>query len=96
MHNISIFGTGSDAGKSTLTFLIGRILQEHGISVAPFKAQNVSNNSIVADDGGEIAIAQHFQAAVLGVETSYHLNPVLLKSGRHNRASLIANFCPYL
>jgi len=60
-----------------------------GHSVVPFKAQNVSNNSHVCDDGKEIAIAQYFQADVLGVETSYHLNPVLLKSGRGSSASLI-------
>jgi len=60
-----------------------------GFSVAPFKAQNVSNNSHVCDDGKEIAIAQYFQAEVLGVETSYHLNPVLLKSGRNSSAYLI-------
>lgn len=89
MKSISIFGTSSDAGKSTLTFVIGRLLQEHGITVAPFKAQNVSNNSRVCDDGSEIAIAQYFQAEVLGVPTSYHLNPVLLKSGHGNSASLI-------
>jgi adenosylcobyric acid synthase len=91
MHNISIFGTSSDAGKSTITFVIGKILQEAGYSVAPFKAQNVSNNSHVADDGSEIAIAQYFQADVLGVKTSYHLNPILLKSGKGNKASLILN-----
>jgi adenosylcobyric acid synthase len=89
MKSISIFGTSSDAGKSTLTFVIGKILQNFGYSVAPFKAQNVSNNSHVTDDGSEIAIAQYFQAHVLGVPTSYHLNPVLLKSGSGNRASLI-------
>ncbi|MDD3770229.1 MAG: cobyric acid synthase [Sulfuricurvum sp.] len=89
MRSISIFGTSSDAGKSTLTFVIGRLLQERGIRVAPFKAQNVSNNSRVCDDGSEIAIAQYFQAEVLGVPTSYHLNPVLLKSGHGNSASLI-------
>lgn len=89
MNNISIFGTSSDAGKSTLTFVIAKIIQEEGYKVAPFKAQNVSNNSHVCDDGSEIAIAQYFQAEVLGVPTSYHLNPVLLKSGRGNSASLI-------
>ena len=89
MHNISIFGTSSDAGKSTLTWVIGRILQEAGYTVAPFKAQNVSNNAHVADDGSEIAIAQHFQAKALGVPTSWHNNPVLLKSGRGSSASLI-------
>ena len=89
MKNISIFGTSSDAGKSTLTFVIGKILQDLGYKVAPFKAQNVSNNAYVCDDGSEIAVAQHFQAEVLGVETTYHLNPVLLKSGRGNSASLV-------
>jgi adenosylcobyric acid synthase len=89
IQNISIFGTSSDAGKSTITFLIGRILQEHGFSVAPFKAQNVSNNSHVCDDGSEIAIAQYFQADIMNIQTSYHLNPVLLKSGRGSSASLI-------
>ena len=89
MHNISIFGTSSDAGKSTLTWVIGRILQDAGYTVAPFKAQNVSNNAHVADDGSEIAVAQQFQAKVLGVPTSWHNNPVLLKSGRGSSASLI-------
>ena len=89
MKNISIFGTSSDAGKSTLTFVIAKIIQDLGYSVVPFKAQNVSNNSKVCDDNSEIAIAQHFQAEVLGVKTSYHLNPILLKSGRANSASLI-------
>ncbi|CAA6799341.1 MAG: Cobyric acid synthase (EC [uncultured Sulfurovum sp.] len=91
MHNISIFGTSSDAGKSTLTFVIGRIVKEAGYSVAPFKAQNVSNNAHVCDDNSEIGIAQYFQAEVLGVPTSYHLNPILLKSGKKNSASLIVN-----
>ena len=89
MQNISIFGTSSDAGKSTVTFIIAKILQDKGFSVAPFKAQNVSNNSHVCDDSSEIAIAQYFQAEVLDVETSYHLNPILLKSGRGSTASLI-------
>lgn len=89
MHNISIFGTSSDAGKSTITFVIAKILQDMNLKVSPFKAQNVSNNAFVCDDGSEIAVAQYFQASVLGVETSYHLNPVLLKSGRGSSASLI-------
>jgi adenosylcobyric acid synthase len=89
LKNISILGTSSDAGKSTLTFAIAKILQDLGYKVAPFKAQNVSNNSYVADDGSEIAVAQHFQASVLGIPTTYHINPVLLKSGTKNSASLI-------
>ena len=89
MHNVSIFGTSSDAGKSTITFVIAKIIQDLGYSVAPFKAQNVSNNAVVADDGSEIAIAQHFQASVVGVKTSWHNNPILLKSGRKNLATLV-------
>jgi adenosylcobyric acid synthase len=89
MHNISIFGTSSDAGKSTLTWVIGRILARAGYSVAPFKAQNVSNNAHIADDGSEISVAQHFQAKALGVQTSWHNNPILLKSGHGSSASLI-------
>ena len=89
MKNISIFGTSSDAGKSTITFVIAKILQDMDYSVAPFKAQNVSNNAYVCDDGSEISVAQYFQAHVLGVPTSYHLNPVLLKSGRNSSASVI-------
>ena len=89
MHNISIFGTSSDAGKSTLSFVIAKILQEAGYSVAPFKAQNVSNNASIADDGSEISIAQYFQILALNVASSWHNNPILLKSGRGSSASLI-------
>jgi len=91
LQNISIFGTSSDAGKSTITFVVAKIIQDMGYSVAPFKAQNVSNNAMVTEDGREIAVAQYFQAEVLGVLTSYHLNPILLKSGRKSMASLIIN-----
>jgi adenosylcobyric acid synthase len=91
MYNISIFGTSSDAGKSTLTFVIGKIIQEAGYSVAPFKAQNVSNNAKVCTNGAEIAVAQHFQAEVLGIEPCVQMNPILLKSGQKNSASLIVN-----
>ena len=91
MHNISIFGTSSDAGKSTITFVIAKIIQNMGYSVAPFKAQNVSNNAIACQDGSEIAVAQYFQAEVLGLEPCYQMNPILLKSGQKSSASLIVN-----
>jgi len=87
--NISIFGTSSDAGKSTVTLILSKLLQQRGFSVAPFKAQNVSNNARVANDNSEIAIAQYFQCEALGIKSSWHNNPVLLKSGRGNSASLI-------
>jgi adenosylcobyric acid synthase len=91
MHSLSIFGTSSDAGKSTLSFAITYLLHKKGIKVAPFKAQNVSNNSVVCDDGGEIAIPQAFAAKSIGLKTTPLMNPILLKSGSKNKAHLILN-----
>ncbi|MDQ1268106.1 MAG: adenosylcobyric acid synthase [Campylobacterota bacterium] len=92
MKSISIFGTSSDAGKSTLSFAITYLLHRRGVSVAPFKAQNVSNNSQVTDiESGEIAIPQHFAAEAIGLKTTTNMNPVLLKSGSKNSAHLIIN-----
>ena len=89
LSNISIFGTSSDAGKSTVTLILSKLLQQRGFNVACFKAQNVSNNARVADDNSEIAIAQYFQSKALGIKSSWHNNPILLKSGRGNSTSLI-------
>lgn len=91
MHSLSIFGTSSDAGKSTLSMALTKILHNEGFNVAPFKAQNVSNNARIADDGGEIAQAQHFAAETINLPTRYEMNPILLKSGSRGKASLIIN-----
>ena len=91
MNSLSIFGTSSDAGKSTLAFALTYLLHHRGIKVAPFKAQNVSNNSRVCDDGGEIAIPQHFAAEAIGIKTSHAMNPILIKSGAKNSAHLVIN-----
>ncbi|WP_310441108.1 cobyric acid synthase [Sulfurimonas sp.] len=91
MNSLSIFGTSSDAGKSTLSFAITYLLHHRGISVAPFKAQNVSNNSQVTDDGGEIAIPQHFAAEAIRLKTTPSMNPILLKSGGASKAHMIIN-----
>ena len=91
MNSLSIFGTSSDAGKSTLSFAITYLLHHRGIKVAPFKAQNVSNNSQVADSGGEIAIPQYFAGEAIGLETSTDMNPILLKSGGKSKAHMIIN-----
>lgn len=91
MNSLSIFGTSSDAGKSTLSFALTYLLHHRGISIAPFKAQNVSNNSCVTDEGGEIAIPQYFAAEAIGLKTTPFMNPVLLKSGSKNSAHLIIN-----
>jgi len=91
MNSLSIFGTSSDAGKSTLSFAITYLLHKRGIKVAPFKAQNVSNNSQVTDEGGEIAIPQYFAAESIGLQTSPNMNPILLKSGGKSKAHMIVN-----
>lgn len=84
-----ITGTSSDAGKSVLVAGICRWLARRGISVAPFKAQNMSNNSVVTPDGGEIGRAQAVQAAACGIEPSVWLNPVLLKPGSDRCAQVV-------
>ncbi len=80
-----IAGTHSDAGKSVITAGICRWLKRRGVSVAPFKAQNMSNNSAIAIDaagrGGEIGRAQAMQAAACGLAPDVRFNPVLLKPG---------------
>ncbi|WP_297440229.1 cobyric acid synthase [Sulfurimonas sp.] len=91
MHSLSIFGTSSDAGKSTLSFALTYLLHQRGINAVPFKAQNVSNNSQVTDDGGEIAIPQFFAAEAIGIPTSVLMNPILLKSAGESKAHMILN-----
>ena len=72
-------GTGSDVGKSLIVAGLARALTRRGLSVRPFKPQNMSNNAAVTDDGGEIGRAQALQARAAGVAPSVHMNPVLLK-----------------
>jgi adenosylcobyric acid synthase len=79
--SVLVVGTTSDAGKSVLTAGICRWLARQGVRVAPFKAQNMSNNSVVAPDGAEIGRAQAMQAAASGVPAEAAMNPVLLKPG---------------
>lgn len=84
-----VAGTSSDAGKSVLVAGLCRWLRRQGVSVAPFKAQNMSNNSAVTPDGGEIGRAQAMQAAAAGIEPETALNPVLLKPGSDRRSQVL-------
>ena len=81
MRGLLVAGTASEAGKSAVTAGICRWLARRGLKVAPFKAQNMSLNSLVTADGAEIGRAQAMQAAAAGIEPEAALNPVLLKPG---------------
>jgi adenosylcobyric acid synthase len=81
-----VAGTTSDAGKSLVTAGLCRWLARRGHRVAPFKAQNMSNNSMVCPDGAEIGRAQWLQALAAGVAPEAAMNPVLLKPGSDLRS----------
>jgi adenosylcobyric acid synthase len=89
MKGILVAGTASEAGKSAVTAGICRWLARRGVKVAPFKAQNMSLNSVVTRDGAEIGRAQAAQAAAAGIEPEAALNPVLLKPGGNGTSQVM-------
>ena len=82
-------GTCSNAGKSVLTAALCRILLQDGVRVAPFKAQNMSLNSFVTRDGGEMGRAQVVQAQAARLDPDVRMNPVLLKPASDTGSQII-------
>lgn len=90
-----VAGTHSDAGKSLVTAGLCRWLKRQGVSVAPFKAQNMALNSVVARGGFEIGRAQAMQAAAAGIEPEVAMNPILIKPSGVGHSQVIVMGKPY-
>ncbi|SDB80600.1 adenosylcobyric acid synthase (glutamine-hydrolysing) [Raineyella antarctica] len=99
MAGVLVAGTSSDAGKSLLVTGLCRALVRRGVRVAPFKAQNMSNNSMVVagPDGraGEIGRAQWLQARAARLEPTVDMNPVLLKPSTDRRSHVVLRGQPH-
>lgn len=86
---LAVLGTGSDVGKSITAAAFCRICSDLGFRVAPFKAQNMSNNSYVTREGGEMGRAQIVQAEAARAEPHIDMNPVLLKPATDTGAQVV-------
>lgn len=87
--SLLVAGATSDAGKTVVTTGICRLLARHGVRVAPFKAQNMSNNSMVTRAGAEIGRAQWIQSIAAGAEPEPSMNPILLKPSSDKRSHVV-------
>ena len=88
MSALAIQGVSSSAGKSLVTTALARAFRRRGVRVAPFKAQNMSNNARVVAEG-EIGVAQYLQALAAGVEPDVRMNPILVKPEDDDRSQVV-------
>jgi adenosylcobyric acid synthase len=89
--NIAILGTGSDVGKSIVAAALCRSFADRGINVAPFKSQNMSNNSGITPEGLEMGRAQIVQAEASKIAPHVNMNPILLKPTGEKQSQVILN-----
>jgi adenosylcobyric acid synthase len=94
-RSLMIMGATSGAGKSLMVTALCRYFSDLGLNVVPFKAQNMSLNSMVTSEGEEIARAQELQARAARVSPDSHMNPILLKPMRDNKSQVIVEGRPH-
>ena len=90
-----VLGTSSSVGKSLLVAGLCHLFARRGVKVAPFKAQNMSNNAAVCSDGSEIGRAQYTQALASGLEPHVDMNPVLIKPEADSRSQIVVMGRPW-